>query len=149
MCKQGVQPSDANLKAIAECSLPQTYMEIHAFFGLIGHYRQFIKGFAWITQLLNEHLVVEGGSRKLEWVSLSKDALEAFQSLKQAYLSSPILAFTDYTKDFPLKTDACKEGLGAVLSQKQADRHYHTVAYGSQALKMKRIIIPPNWNFWC
>ena len=30
--------------------------------------------------------------------------------------------------------DASKEGLGAVLSQKQADGHYHLVAYGSQAL---------------
>ena len=44
--KQGVQPSNANLKAIAECVTLQTYMEIQAFLGLIGHYRQFIKGFA-------------------------------------------------------------------------------------------------------
>ena len=43
--KQGVQPSEANLKAIAECALPQTYMEIQAFLGLVGHYWQFIKGF--------------------------------------------------------------------------------------------------------
>ena len=41
--KQGVWPSDANLKAIAECAPLQTYMEIHAFLGLIGHYRQFKK----------------------------------------------------------------------------------------------------------
>ena len=46
----------------------------------------------------------------------------------------PILAFTDYTKDFLLVTDASKEGLEAVLSQKQADGHYHLVVYGSQAL---------------
>ena len=44
--KQGVWPSDANLTAIAEYASPQTYMEICAFLGLIGHYRQFIKGFA-------------------------------------------------------------------------------------------------------
>ena len=43
--KQGVWPSDTNLKAIAKCAPPQTYTEIRAFFGLIGHYRQFIKGF--------------------------------------------------------------------------------------------------------
>ena len=80
--------------------------------------RQFIKGFAWIAQLLNEHLAWEGASRKSEQVSLSEDALEAFQALKQACMSSPVLAFADYMKDFLLKTDTSKEGLGVVLSQK-------------------------------
>ena len=46
----------------------------------------------------------------------------------------PILTFADYTKGFLLKTDASKEGLGAVLSQKQADGQYHPVTYGSWAL---------------
>ena len=67
-------------------------------------------------------------------MSLSEDAQEAFQALKWACMSSPILAFANYTKDFLLKTDTSKEGLGVVLSQKQADRHYHPVAYGSWAL---------------
>ena len=51
--KQGIWPSDANLRVIAECVLPQTYMEICAFLGLVGHYWQFIQGFAWIAQPLN------------------------------------------------------------------------------------------------
>ena len=134
VCKQGVLPSDTNLKAIAECVPLQTYTEIHAFLGLIGHYRQFIKGLTWITHPLNEHLTGEGASRKLELVSLSEDALEAFQALKQACMSSPILAFADCTQDFLLKTDTSKEGLGVVLSQKQADGCYHPVIYGSWAL---------------
>ena len=109
-------------------------MEIRAFLGLVGHYRQFIKGFAQIAQPLNEHLAGEGASRKSEYVLLSEEAQEAFQALKCACMSSPVLAFADYTKDFLLKMDASKEGLGAVLSQKQVDRHYHPVAYGSWAL---------------
>ena len=92
------------------------------------------KGFAWIAQPLNEQLAGEGASRKLEQMSLSEDALEAFQSFKQACMSSPVLAFADYTKDFLLKTDVSKEGLGVVLSPKQADGCYHPVAYGSWAL---------------
>ena len=112
--KQGVWPRDTNLKAIAKYAPPQTYTKIRAFLSFIGHYRGFIKGFAWIAQPLNEHLAGEGASRKLEWVSLSEEALEAFQALKQAYMNSPVLAFADYTKDFLLKTDASKEGLGAV-----------------------------------
>ena len=129
--KQGVQPSDANLKAIAECVPPQPYTEIRAFLGLVGHYRQFIKGFAWIAQPLNDHLAGEEPSRKLEQVSLSEDSLGAFQALKQACISSPTLTFADYMKDFLLETDTSKEGFGVVLSQKQADGHYHPVAYGS------------------
>ena len=58
----------------------------------------------------------EGSSRKSEKVSLSEDALEASQALKQACMSTPILAFPDYTKDFLLKMNASKEGLGVVLS---------------------------------
>ena len=57
--------------------------------------------------------------------------LEALQALKQACMSAPILAFADYTKDFPLETDTSKEGLGVALSQKQSDGQYHLVAYGS------------------
>ena len=132
--KDGVQPSNSNLKAIAEQVPPQTYTKVHAFLGLVGHYRRFIKGFAHITQPLSEHLAGEGASRKLEQVSLSKDALKAFDALKQACMTAPILAFTDYTKPFLVETDASKERLGAVLSQKKADCQYHPIAYGSRAL---------------
>ena len=38
-------------------------------------------------------------------------------------MSTPVLALADYTKDFLLETDASKEGLEAVLLQKQADSH--------------------------
>ena len=76
----------------------------------------------------------EAASRKSERVSLSEEALTAFERLKQACMNSPVLAFADYTKDFLLETDASKEGLGAVLSQKQEDGRFHPVAYGSRVL---------------
>ena len=67
-------------------------------------------------------------------VTTEKTTLRAPNGLKQACMSgsSPILC-TDYTKEFLLETDASKGGLGAVLSQKQADGQHHPVAYGSQA----------------
>ena len=80
--KQGVWASDANLRAVTKCTLPQTYMEICAFLSLVGHYRQFIKSFTWISQPLNEHLPREGARRKTEWVSLSEDlrSLSGFET---------------------------------------------------------------------
>ena len=115
-----MQPSNLNLKAITECAPPKTYTEVCAFLGLVGHYQRFIKGFAHVAQPLNDHLTGEGASRKSEHVSLS-DALKAFEALKQSCMTAPVLAFADYTKPFLLETDASKDGLGAVLSQKQVD----------------------------
>ena len=109
-------------------------MEVHTFLGLVDHYQQFIKGFVHIAQLLNEHLAGEGASWKLEWVLLLEDTLKAFNALKQVCMSTPVLAFAYYTKEFLLEIDASKEGIVMVFSQKQMDGWYHLVAYGSQAL---------------
>ena len=87
------------------------YTEVHVFLNLVGHYRRFIKGFTHIAMPLSEHMAGEGASRKSEWVSLSEDALKAFEALKQACMTAPILAFADYTKPFLLETDASKDGL--------------------------------------
>ena len=113
---------------------PQTYTKVHAFLGLVGHYRMLIEGFTFIAQPLNEHLAGEGASRKSQWVSHTEDALKAFEALKQVCMAASILAFSDYTKPFLLETDVSKEGLEEVLSQKQADGQYHPVTYGSRAL---------------
>ena len=86
--KEGVQPSDSNLKAIAKCAPPQTYIEIWAFISLMGHYWWFIKGFTCIAQLLNRLLSGEGASRKLEKVLLPEDALKAFNALKWVWMSA-------------------------------------------------------------
>ena len=51
--------------------------------------------------------------------------------LKRKVQSMPILVFPDFDKPFLLETDASKEGLRAVLSQKQSDGCYHPVTFGS------------------
>ena len=110
-----------NLEVIAECAPPQTYTEVHSFLGLGGHYKRFIKGFAYIAQPLSKHLAGEGANRRSDQVSLSEDALKAFGSIEAGMYDSPFLTFTDYIKPFLLETDASKDVLGAVLSQKQVD----------------------------
>ena len=103
-----------------------------------------------IAQPLNKYLTGEGASRKLEQMPLSKGALKSFDALKQVCMTVPVLAFTNYTKEFLLETDVSKDGLGAVLSQKQADRQYHPVTCGSRALCLTRkITIPPSLSSWC
>ena len=47
--KKGVQPSDINVKAVTKYAPLQTYTEIRAFLGLVGHYRHFKKSRLAIT----------------------------------------------------------------------------------------------------
>ena len=65
-----------------ECTASNLHRGACAFLGLVGHYRRFIKGFTHIAQPLNEHLAGEGASKMSEQVSLSEDALKAFEALK-------------------------------------------------------------------
>ena len=101
---------------------------------MVGHYRRFIKGFTHSTQPLSKYLARERTGKKSEQVLLSQDAMKALKTLKQACMTAPVLVFADYTKPFLLETDASKDGLGVVLSQKQADGLYHPIAYSSSSL---------------
>ena len=105
-----------------------------SFVGLTGHYRCFIKGFAKIAVPLYDLTSGNNKDKKSEHVDLSPEALEAFDRLKAACLQAPIPAFPDFNKPFLLETDASGRGLGAVLSQKQADGQYHPIAYASHVM---------------
>ena len=110
-----MQSSNENLKAVAEFSPPQTYAEIQAFLGLVGHYRQFIKGFAHVGQPLHKNLSGEGASKKNKQVMIMENALGTFQTLTKACLKAPVLVFTDSRKPLLLKTNESKLGLRVVL----------------------------------
>ena len=128
---KGVLPSKKNLESIAQCLPPDTYTKVKSFVGLVGHYRCFIKGFAKIAAPLYDLTSGDDKDKKSEHVDLSPEAHEAFDHLKAACLQAPILAFLDFNKPFLLEMDASGRGLGAVLSQKQADGWYHPIAYAS------------------
>ena len=50
--QRGILPSWENVWAMQEFPMPETYTQVHAFCGLAGHYRRFIKGFANIAHPL-------------------------------------------------------------------------------------------------
>ena len=131
--KEGIRPSDENIQAILEFPMPETYTEIRVFCGLSGHYRRFIRNFACLAHALYDLL---GDEVKMGPVTLTPEAEEAVRVLKEKITSAPVLVFPDFNKPFLLETDASKEGLGVVLSQKQDDGCYHPVAFGSRTLTL-------------
>ena len=119
--QKGVRPLKKNLESIAQCPFPDTYTKVKSFVGLVGHYQCFIKGFAKIASPLYDLTSGDNKDKKSEHVNLFPEAQEAFDHIKAACLQAPTLAFPDFNKPFLLEMDASRRGLGAVLSQKQAD----------------------------
>ena len=68
-----------------------------------------------------------------EW-KWGEDQDKAFQALIKHLTGPPVLCYPDFSKPFLLRTDATKQGLGAVLCQEQESGDIRVVAYGSQTL---------------
>lgn len=79
--------------------------------GLCGYYRKFIRNYALISKPLTNLLRMGA----FEW---TLQAQAAFDHLKQALSSSPVLAVPDFSAPFTVETDASQFGIGDVLMQK-------------------------------
>ena len=113
--------------------MPETYTQVHAFCGLVRHYQWFIKG---LTNIVHPLYDVLGNEVKMGPVDIPPEAQDVVDILKRKVQSTPILVFPDFDKPFLLETDASKEGLGAMLSQKQGDGCYHPVTFASHSLTL-------------
>ena len=56
----------------------------------------------------------------------------AFENLKKAFTSAPILAHVDPEKPFIIEADASDFALGSILSQQGNDEKLHPVAFHSR-----------------
>ena len=60
---------------------------------------------------------------------------EAFEKLKNALSTLPVLGYANYDTSFEVHTDASLKGLGAILYQKQGGQ-LRPISYASRGLKM-------------
>ena len=77
--QRGILPSWENVQAMQEFPMPETYIQVRAFCGLVGHYRRFITGFANIAHPLYDVL---GKEVKMGPMDLPLKAWEAMDVLK-------------------------------------------------------------------
>ncbi|KAJ8413703.1 hypothetical protein AAFF_G00082100 [Aldrovandia affinis] len=82
----------AKVEAAEKCLSPMSTSEVCSFLGLASYYRRFIAGFANITRRL--HQLTEKGQR-FTWSPASQDA---FDHLRKALITAPILAIPDLMK---------------------------------------------------
>jgi hypothetical protein len=122
-----VKPEVTKLDAVRSFPQPTSKKEVRAFLGLTGYYRRFIPNFSTISAPLSDLTK----KRAPNWDSKCE---EAFQKLKEALCSSPVLHIPDFNRPFVLQTDASDRGVGAVLSQCDEEGEEHPIGYFSRKL---------------
>lgn len=117
------------VEAIQDWEPLNTKRQVKAFLGLAGYYRRFVPNFGALAKLLSS-LTKKQLLDKVEWTPACQDA---FERLKQALMSMPVLRDPDFSKRFFVATDAFDLRIGAVLLQDWAGTK-HPVAYLSRKL---------------
>ena len=127
--KKGVEMNKDKVEAIVKWPIPKNVKELRGFLGLAGYYRRFIKGFGIISRPWTDLLK----KNNFFWTQVST---EAFNKLEEIMSTSPLLSLPNFATEFTVETDACGEGVGAVLMQEG-----RPIAYLSKALSDKHKLL--------
>lgn len=137
--ENGVEADPDKIEKVKNWPTPQNAEEVRQFTSFAGYYRRFVKDFSKIAKPLTDlhpNTTIKNGkkvksSKPFTW---GKEQQVAFDQLKTALSTHPVLGYADYDLPFELHTDASSKGLGAVLYQKQNGK-LRVISYASRGLK--------------
>lgn len=124
-----MHPEKEKLEKFKALEKPDTKREVRRFLGILGFYRRYVPHFSSIALPLTD-LTKGVKSGQVKW---TPECDKAFESLKEALISEPVLHMPDPNKPFVLRTDASELGVGAVLLQ-EGDEGLHPISFASKKL---------------
>lgn len=139
IAENGIRPNPAKVKVLEHWPVPKTVKEVESFLGLATYFRKFVPGFAKIAAPLNELK-----KNEFRWTESQQ---RAFDILRKALMTDPVLMHPDLSKPFSVETDASGNGLGAVLLQRGDDGEDHVIEYASRTLRKHEVPwTPREWE---
>jgi hypothetical protein len=121
----GLKMDPKKIQTILDWPEPRKIKELQSFLGFANFYQRFISDYSDIVVPLTRLL------RKDTAWTFPDPAREAFDNLKKAFTSAPVLSHWIPDRPIIVETDASDYALGAILSIKTSDDAIHPVAFHS------------------
>ncbi|QRV96371.1 Retrotransposable element Tf2 protein [Ceratobasidium sp. AG-Ba] len=125
---EGIRVDPAKVVKAIDWSVPSKVVQVQEFVGFCNFYWTFIKDYSRIAAPLFN---LTRKNHPWEWTN---ECAQAFEQLKEALRSAPVLIIPDISKQFFLECDASDFATGAILSQFSEDDRLHPVAFLSKAM---------------
>ncbi|XP_026399137.1 uncharacterized protein LOC113294990 [Papaver somniferum] len=126
---EGVAADPEKIACMVRWTVPTTLRDLRGFLvlqGITGNFLRIIVSFCKpLTELLKKN--------QFQW---SESAESAFQRLREAVATTPVLDLPDFSKPFEVATDACDVGVGAALMQDKRPIAFFSKGMGSRFLAM-------------
>jgi predicted aspartyl protease len=123
---EGIRMDPAKVAAVKDWQVPANLKDVQAFLGFANFYRRFILGYSKIVAPLT---ALTKKDQRFQWNVLAQ---AAFDELKEAFCSAPILAHFDPDRECVVETDASDYVSAGILSQYDDNAILHPVAYFSK-----------------
>ena len=128
LSKDGIEADPAKVSTIRDTPTPTTAAQVRSFVGAASFYRRFVPNFSQKVSPLNKLL---GKDVPFVW---TRDCESAFQQLKDALITPPVLALPDVNKPFSLFCDASYSGIAWALVQADDQGRPRAVHYSGRGL---------------
>ena len=123
----GIQAGE-KIQGIREFPVPDCVKAVRSFLGLINQYSRFNHEIATVSEPIRELL-----KKDIGWF-WDRDQEISFEKLKKIFNEPHILAHFDPKKKTMITTDACNQGIGAVLSQIDSEGNRRMIGAASRSL---------------
>ena len=127
MSSEGLTMAKSKVKAILDLDWPepQKVQDIQSFLGFANFYRRFIHNYSEIVLPLTR-LTRKG----VPW-NFSDDCRRAFNALKQAFTTAPVLHHWEPDRQIMVETDASDYAIAGILSITTENGKLHPIAFHS------------------
>ncbi|CAO1629501.1 unnamed protein product [Parajaminaea phylloscopi] len=126
---EGISMLPDRVDAVLKWPTPTSLTELQSFLGFGNYSRRCIKGYSKLAKPLTS--LTRNDNKPFKF---PPEAIDAFERLKLAFTSAPVLVHFDATRETRVEPDASLYACGAVLAQRNpATKIWHPVAYHSRS----------------